>query len=123
MRAAIVNILLGLWLMISPALLHFEKAAANNNYIVGTLVLTFAIMALWEVNRYARFFNIAAGGWLIVSPFILNFQSTDAIWSTVISGILITAFSFVKGSIKGKYGGGWKSLFEKEPVHFTAGKI
>ncbi len=77
MWAAIINILLGLWLMISPALLQFEKAAFNNNYIVGPLVLTCAVMALWEVNRSARYLNMAAGGWLVASPFILNFQSSQ----------------------------------------------
>ena len=117
MRAAIINILLGLWLMISPALLQFEKAAFNNNYIVGPLVLTCAVMALWEVNRSARYLNMAAGGWLVASPFILNFQSTNAIWTTVLSGVLIAVLSFIKESIKGKYGGGWRSLFEKDPVH------
>ena len=111
MWAAIINILLGLWLMISPYLLQLEKAASNNNYIVGPMVLTFAITALWEINRSARYFNIAAGAWLAASPFILNFQAADATWNSIVSGVLIAVFSFVKGTIKGKYGGGWKSLF------------
>lgn len=117
MWAAIINILLGLWLMISPGLLQFEKAASNNNYIVGPMVLTFAITALWGVNRSARFLNVATGIWLAVSPFIIGFQSSVAIWSTVLSGVLIAGFSFVRGSIKRNYGGGWRSLFEKDPVH------
>lgn len=111
MWAATINILLGLWLMISPYLLHFEKTASNSNYIVAPLVLTCAIMALWEINRSTRYFNVAAGAWLAVCPFILNFQAADATWNSIVSGILIAAFSFVKGTIKGKYGGGWKSLF------------
>jgi len=117
MWAAIINILLGLWLMISPGLLQFEKAASNNNYIVGPMVLTFAITALWGVNRSARFLNVATGIWLAVSPFIIGFQSPVAIWITVLSGVLIAGFSFVRGSIKRNYGGGWRSLFEKDPVH------
>lgn len=115
MWAAIINIFLGLWLMISPALLHFENKASSNNYIVGPLILTFAITALWEVNRSARFLNIAGGLWLIVSPFTLGFQSFTSIWLTLLSGILITAFSFVKGNIERNYGGGWRSLFSKKP--------
>ena len=117
MWATIINILLGLWLMISPALLPLEKAASDNNYIVGPLVLTFAIIALWEVNRSVRFFNMLLGIWLVVSPFVVGFQSSLAIWATVLSGALIAGFSFVKGSIKRNYGGGWRSLFEKDPVH------
>src|SRR5688572_5526958 len=86
MWAAIINILLGLWLMFSPGLLQFEKAASDNNYIVGPLVLTFAIIALWELNRSARFFNIAIGVWLVISPFIIGFQSPTTTWITILSG-------------------------------------
>jgi hypothetical protein len=117
MWGAIINISLGVWLMISPGLLQFEKAASDNNYIVGPLVLTFAITALWEVNRSARYFNIPAGAWLAVSPFILGFQLSAAVWSAVLTGILLIAFSFAKGNIKRNYGGGWRSLFEKDSAH------
>jgi hypothetical protein len=117
MWGAIINILLGLWLMISPGLLLFDKSASSNNYIVGPLVLTFAITALWEVNRSVRFLNVGAGAWLIIAPLIVGFQSPVADWVSVLSGILITAFSFVRGTVKKKYGGGWRSLFEKNPVH------
>jgi hypothetical protein len=122
MWAAVINILFGLWLMLAPYVLHFEKAASNNNYIIGPLVITFAIIAAWEVNRSARYFNIIAGAWLVVSPFILDFQQTGASVTTVMSGILIAVLSFVEGSIKGNYGGGWRSLFEKDPVHMKQGQ-
>jgi hypothetical protein len=117
MWATIINILLGLWLMFSPGLLQFEKVASDNNYIVGPLVLTFAIIALWELNRSVRFLNIITGVWLIVSPFMLGFQSSITIWIIILSGALITGFSFVKRKIKRNYGGGWSSLFEKDPAH------
>lgn len=117
MWGAIINILLGLWLMFSPALLQFEKAASDNNHIIAPLVLTVAITALWEVNRSVRFFNIALGAWLVISPFILGFQLSTAIWGVILPGILIVAFSLVKGSIKRSYGGGWRSLLEKDPEH------
>jgi len=118
MWAAIIHILVGLWLMISPDLLQFGKTASSNNYIVGPLILTFAIIALWEVNRSVRFLNTVAGAWLIVSPFVLGLQSFIIIWNTILSGALIVGFSFIKGPIKRKYGGGWRSLFEKNSACF-----
>lgn len=116
MWATIINILLGLWLMFSPGLLQFEKAASDNNYIVGPLVLTFAIITLWELNSSVRFLNMMIGIWLIVSPFMLGFQSSTAIWMTILSGALITGFSIVKRRMKRNYGGGWRSLFKKNSV-------
>jgi hypothetical protein len=119
MWGAIINIFLGLWLMFSPGLLQFDKVSSSNYYIVGPLVLTFAITALWEVNRSVRFFNIATGVWLVISPLIVDLQSSMADWTTVLSGVLITAFSFVKGNIKKNYGGGWRSLFAKDSITYT----
>lgn len=110
MWAAVVNIILGVWIMLAPSLFEFEKKAADNNYIVGPLVITIAITAIWEVNRSARYFNLVAGVWLAASPFILAFDSPAAIWNDLIGGLLITMFSLIKGKIKGKYGGGWRSL-------------
>jgi hypothetical protein len=117
MWGAIINILVGVWLMICPYLFQFQKTAADNCYIVGPVVITSAIIALWEINRSARYVNIMAGGWMVVSPLILDFQSSSEIWITIISGFFIAALSFVKGKIKGNYGGGWRSLFEKNPAH------
>jgi hypothetical protein len=114
MWAAIINILLGLWLMISPGLLQLEKSVSNNNYIIGPLVLTFAITALWEINRSARFFNIPLGGWLVISSFIVGSQSSISFLATIPAGILIIVFSLFEGSVKRNYGGGWRSLFKKE---------
>jgi hypothetical protein len=117
MWGAVINILLGLWLMFSPGLLQFDKAASDNNYIVGPLILTVAIIALWEVNRSVRFFNVVLGAWLVVSPFMLGFKLSTAIWGVILPGVLIVVCSLVKSSIKRSYGGGWGSLLEKDPEH------
>jgi hypothetical protein len=112
----IINIIIGLFLMFAPALWHFDKKASDNHYIVGPLVLTFAITALWEVNRNVRLFNTVAGAWLLFSPLILGLKGTVALIDTF-TGILIILFSIFKGTIKKRYGGGWRSLIQKNPVH------
>lgn len=118
MWARIINIILGLLLMLTPAVWSLDKTASHNHYIVGPLVITFAIIALWEVNRNARWFNIVAGAWLIASPLILGLKGQIATMD-VFAGILIIVFSLFKGSITQRYGGGWRSLLDKRPVHFV----
>jgi hypothetical protein len=113
MWAAIVNIMLGLWLMISPSLFPLEKAAADNHYITGPLVITFAIIAMWELNRPARYLTLLAGAWLVLSPFILGYEDAAATRITLSAGVLIGGCSLVKECIRGSYGGGWRSLFRK----------
>jgi hypothetical protein len=121
MWALIANILIGLGVMVAPALFNFNEIAANNNHIVGPLVLTFAIVALWEINRNVRFFNIVTGAWLILSPFIIGFTSV-ARTVDIVCGIAIIFLSLIKATVKTRYGGGWRSLFQKNPLHIQAVK-
>jgi hypothetical protein len=116
MWTRIVNILIGLGVMIAPALFKFNSVAADNNHIVGPLVLTFAIVSLWEINRNVRLFNIVTGSWLIVSPFIIGFTNTP-LFIDVVLGMAVLVFSLNKGTVKNRYGGGWRSLFQKNPLH------
>lgn len=118
MWAAVLNILIGLWLMLAPTYLHLSLPAETNYYIVGPLVITFAITSVWEFNRSLRYFNLLAGIWLLASILILGMDSSDEVWSTALSGVLLIAFSLVKGKQKGNYGGGWKSLFEADKEFF-----
>jgi hypothetical protein len=113
MWAAILNIILGIWIIVAPAIFQFDENAANNNYIVGPLIVTFAIVAIWEVNRSARYFNLVTGIWMIAAPFLLSFDSSAATWMDVVSGALVALFSLFKGRISKKYGGGWRSLVQR----------
>ena len=116
MWAQIVNVFMGVGLMISPAIFNFKKVAADNNHVAAPILLTFAIISLWEINRDARLFNIITGLWLVLSPFILGFASTGRTID-VIAGIGVIFFSLFKGKSKTNYGGGWISLFQKNPLH------
>jgi hypothetical protein len=117
MWAAIFNIIIGLFLMIAPAIFHFDKSISDHYHIVGPVVATFAIISLWEVNHGAHYFDILPGLWFIIAPFIFHFQSGSATWIAVVSGVLVVLLSLVKRRVKGKYGGGWRSLLQKDPIH------
>lgn len=117
MWAAIVNTMLGIWVIVSPGLLDFGRRAADSNHIAGPVEIIFAVTAIWEINRSARYFNLVTGAWLALSPFVLSFDSPAATWNNLAVGIAIIVLSLVRGRIKGRYGGGWRSLFQKDPVH------
>lgn len=107
--------------MVCPAIFKFDKIAADNNHITGPLVITFAIVAIWEINRNVRWFNAVAGLWLILSPFVLNFTSAGRAID-IVAGLAVIGLSLFKGTIKNNYGGGWRSLFQKNPLHINAVK-
>ena len=119
MGAIIINILLGLWVMASPAVLALSGSAADINYIAGPLIVTFGVIALWDINRSVRYTNVPIGLWLVISAFVLPFHG-PAVWSNIVAGILVAALSLVPAAPKKQFGGGWKSLFEEEPEHMRA---
>lgn len=111
MGARIGNILLGIWLMVLPSIFETGPSLANNNFIVGPLVITMAVVAIWEVNRSVRRVNTLLGAWQLLAAFIFP---APAQWLTLLqalAGLLIVLLSFIKGRTKSNYGGGWRFLF------------
>lgn len=121
MIAAIVSILIGLIIMVSPELLDYNQHASYNNYIIGPLVITFAFTAIWEVNRSSRYVNVVFGIWQTLSPLILSFDDIPALIN-ITTGASVIALSLMPRRITGRYGGGWRSLFQKDPPHWKAVK-
>ena len=115
MRLQIINILTGLFIMFIPYLWDYNKELAVHNYITGPLIVTFAITALWEVNRNARWLNLPVAAWLIISS--IMFGDDQVIYPNILAAILVVIFSSIKRKGKGIYGGGWRSLFQKNPPH------
>ncbi len=117
MWGAIINMLLGAWVMLSPNFLSMNAAETNNCQIVGPLIVTIALTSFSGINRSIRYLNILSGLWLAASPFV--FGSTGlAFWNHLLVGAAIIGFSYVKGKNKERYGGGWSALFSKHPPYF-----
>jgi hypothetical protein len=117
MWAAITNIFLGFWLMLSPSLLNMNATTADNNHIIGPLVITFSVVSLWDINRKAIRANIVLGAWLLTALFILDFTNTLAFFSNGACASFIILMSSIKRKAKQHYGGGWRSLFQHHPLH------
>lgn len=111
MWARLVNAAAGIWLMAAPAVLGYGGAAASNDRIIGPLASTFAIIAIWEVVRAVRRANLALGLWLIAAPWVLGGYPTAALINSMAAGVLLIAFSLIRGSIRQAYGGGWPALW------------
>lgn len=112
MWAQIINIFIGIWLMIAPYVLSYSAAGSDSCHIAGPVIATFATVACWEATRGARKFNIPIGLWLLVAPWLLGYNETLPTINDMLCGALILSFSMVKGKIIGKFGGGWKVLWQ-----------
>jgi len=117
MWAQLISTLVGIWLMAAPQVLGYagSRAAADNHHVVGPLVATFAVIALWQVTRPLRWLNLLLGLWLIVSPIILSHPPV-AMAHSVVGGAVVVAMSLIRGRLNKRYGGGWSQLWRANPT-------
>jgi uncharacterized membrane protein len=102
----LVSTLLGVWLMLTRLVFGTEGAMADSDHLLGSLVITFSIIAMAEVGRQTRFINVAFGLWLILAPWMLDGAGSGfAQWNSVICGLLLIALAVPKGRIRYSYAG------------------
>ena len=97
---------IGAALMLTRLLFGTSGAMANSDHLVGSLVITFAVMAAAEVARPLRFANIAFGVWLVAAPWWLDgVGSALAAWASVAAGLALIALALPRGRVHDSYGG------------------
>lgn len=111
MWARIINTILGIWMMVAPAVWDYNRPEANNAYIFGAIIATVAIIAMAESVRNTRWLNLVFGLWLAMAPWIMGFDTEAKINDTLV-GLTVAALSLIKGQIKEQMGGGWITLFK-----------
>lgn len=100
----VLSVAIGVALMLTRVLLDASGTAANNDHIVGALVITFSIMALAEVARPLRFVNVALGLWLVLTPWLLTGYSGVSSVASVSAGGLLILLALPRGPIRSRYG-------------------
>jgi hypothetical protein len=99
-----LSALIGIWIMLSPAVIGYAGTMADNYHIIGALVVTCSVIAMGEIVRVARFLNVILGLWILFIPFLLSESSTGSLLNGVFSSVLLILISFRKGKVKDKYG-------------------
>jgi len=88
-----INILLGIWVILSPFVLGFSQLprAMWNNVATGIAIGILAIIRSGMRQQPGwSWVNVILGIWLIISPFAVAFMTTGvALWNNVILGIII----------------------------------
>lgn len=109
MIAQAVAAAIGLWVMVSPAVLDSGDGASTSAWIVGPVVVSIAYVAAWSIARGLRYANAPLGAWLAVSPLVLGFGGVSAL-SAVASGLAVLALAVIPSRVDARYGGGWREL-------------
>lgn len=96
--ASWVNLLVGIWLLISPAALTLARPLVSNNVAFGILAIIVAVWSLVVVaeNHAPAWINFAFGIWVIIAPWALGAREMAGVWSNLISGALLIIFALVR---------------------------
>jgi hypothetical protein len=87
-----VNLVLGVWLIVSPWILAYaaEQIPSRNAIVAGVVVAVAAAAALFAFRLWEEWVNVALATWLIASPGVLEFSTHQAaMWNQVIVGLLV----------------------------------
>ena len=98
-----VNVLLGLWLIVSPWALAFvaNSTASWNVWIIGTIIAVASAAALVAFHAWEEWVNIALAAWLIISPWIFGFADLQAaMWNQIIVGLIVGGLAIWSASVE-----------------------
>lgn len=96
----IINLILGMWLIVSPFIFSYTSGAVMNSVLLGILVIALAIVHLSMADQMWVSWSIGiAGLWLILAPFILGFTEPAVLWNEIIVGIAIAILGFLSSVI------------------------
>lgn len=102
-----VNVLLGLWLVLSPWLLRYsdEATATWNQVVVGSLVVLLAAVRATRPRSRPRvgWVTVGLGLWVAVSPFVLVEGAAagdePVYWNAVAAGLLVALLAAFSAAV------------------------
>ena len=95
------NLVLGLWLVVSPWVLAFSQngAALWNALIVGAIFVVLSLLALADAKPWEEWSEIVVALWLLVSPWVLGYSALSAaMWNAVIVAVIVGVLAYTAAS-------------------------
>jgi hypothetical protein len=92
-----INILLGIWLIVSPWVFDYGgRAPVLNSVYVGALISILAAFRLATLDRSAGLsaINLILGLWTIASPWVCGYSANvGAVWDNLLLGIAVATLA------------------------------
>ena len=77
-----MNVAVGVFLILAPQLLKYQDTASGSfDRVMGSMLIAFALLAIWEVMSPFRWLCAAAGFLLLFSPAWIAIESESS-WSS-----------------------------------------
>jgi hypothetical protein len=90
------NVVLGLWLAVSPWILPYvSPGAAWNARLTGLAIAALAVAALAAYDLWKEWANVILAIWLVISPWVLGYSWQGAVFYNQLGvGVLVGALAF-----------------------------
>lgn len=100
-RFSWINLILGIWLLLSPFAIGTTamSATVGNNVVLGILLIATSWWILAAVNQVAgvSWFQMLCGIWLVIAPFVLHYSAmSHALANDVVVGIIVFIVGLVE---------------------------
>jgi uncharacterized membrane protein len=115
----VIAIALGIWLMVSPAVLPSTAPGAVVARIGGPLAIWVGVLALRGVTRPFRALNVLTGMFLAITPWVVS-NTGPLILSTVLVGWALIVIALPRGGVRERTGGGWWAAIQPELVNHAS---
>lgn len=93
----VYNLVLGLFLVVSPWLFAYTRRAASTDiWVSGALIVLVSIAAIIVFSQWDEWINLALGIWLIVSPWVLGFTHTKAMHVSIGVGVAVAYLALLE---------------------------
>lgn len=121
------NVILGIWLIFSPAILHFDatpNAPATIARAIAPIVIVIGLVSLRDVTRIFRWLQFLPAAWLLLCPWFLHYSPGVPLANQALVGMAIAVVAAIPGPIHKRTGGGWLSLLTAlEPDNPTLDRL
>jgi hypothetical protein len=99
-----LSAVLGIWMMLSPAVFGVGKPASDLNHLIGALIVVFSVIAMGEPVRLVRYFNVLLGLGVAVAVWFIG--TTPAVFqiNSVLVGIFVALLGLPRGHIVESFG-------------------
>lgn len=97
----IVSVFLGGWFMFCSPLFHLTQNIADQEHIIGAMIITVSIISMAEVVRTGRLLLVPLGIWILITS---GFVSGFALINHLGIGIFTILLCIPRGKIKEHYG-------------------
>lgn len=106
----VVIVALGIWLMISPDILHFSGAPLTVARVTGPVVVLLGVVSIRDVTRIFQLALFVPSLWLLLAPWFLHYSPGIPLANEQLTGMAIAVLAAIPGSLRQTTGGGWIGL-------------